>query len=130
MSKRSTSVLILATALAASAGRSPARADSKDAEKAARAAAILAARLLLKDPLDKSCTDAGLVECQHLTEGVLLFVEGRVELGKQNLRDVAQANAPDQVRTVAQAITVIGGIPGAEKYLGPILRCGALPDGR
>lgn len=86
-----------------------------------KAAGSLGARIMLKDPVDGKCTEAGLKQCNDITEGVLLFVDGKSDEGKEHLRTAALANSPEQTEDFAKAIVAIGEIPGAAEYIGPVL---------
>ncbi len=81
----------------------------------------MGARLVLKDPIDKKCTEANLKSCSDITEGLLLFAENKAEDGKVHLRTAALANSPEDVKNFANLITALGSIPGVAQYLGPVL---------
>ncbi len=112
---------IICVVVGATVGFAPTSPASAQFGNLVKVAGTAGARLLLKDPIDKKCTDAGLKNCQDITEGLLLYAEGKPEDGKPHLRTAALANSPDQVQTFATAITAIGDIPGTAKYLGPVL---------
>lgn len=76
---------------------------------------------MLKEPVDKRCRDAGLQQCEEITEGVLLYVEEKPADGKEHLRVAVAANSPANRQNFASAITAIGDLPGTAQYMGPVL---------
>ena len=86
-----------------------------------KSAGSLGARLVLKDPVDGKCRDAGLAECADVTEGILLFVERNPSEGKERLRIAAAANSPENLKLFARALVAIGDLPGTASYLGSVL---------
>ncbi len=76
---------------------------------------------IIKDPIIEKCTSAGIQGCPDLTDGVILFVEGKQDEGKEKVLHGAAANSPEQLREFAVILQLIGKIPGTEEYMGPIL---------
>ena len=84
-------------------------------------AGTLGARIVLKGPVDQKCSESGLRECSSITEGMLLYVEGKPVEGKEYLRVGTIANSPEALKAYAKAISALGTIPGASPYMGPVL---------
>jgi len=76
------------------------------------------ASLVLKAPIADKCAESGLKACDTITEGALLFAEGKKAEGKAKLQEGVAANSPDDVRTFARAVRLIGSLPGVNKYAG------------
>ncbi len=76
------------------------------------------ASFVLKTPIADKCAESGLKECEKITEGALLFAEGKKAEGKAKLQEGVAANSPDDVRTFAKAVRLIGSLPGVSKYAG------------
>ena len=78
------------------------------------------AQLILKSPIEERCGSAGLQGCPELTEGVLLFVEGKDADGKLKLEQAAAQNAPAKLRKFAKALRQLKKIPGTAQYMKPV----------
>lgn len=76
------------------------------------------ASLVLKAPIADKCAESGLKACDTITEGALLFAEGKKAEGKAKLQEGVAANSPDDVRTFARAVRLIGSLPGVSNYAG------------
>ncbi len=77
--------------------------------------------LIIKDPIVEKCTSAGIQGCPDLTDGVVLFVEGNQDEGKSKVLHGTAANSPEQLREFATILQLVGKIPGATGYMGPVL---------
>jgi hypothetical protein len=78
------------------------------------------AGLLLKSPAESQCVEAGLKGCPQMAEGLVAFVEGDKARGQQLLGEGAAENAPDDLRKFADIVVLLGNIPGAKQYAGPV----------
>jgi hypothetical protein len=79
-------------------------------------AACSGVQVLLKNPVESKCGSAGLKGCPEMTEGVLLYVEGKEPEGKDKLIKGANENTPDKVKEFAKQLHALKEIPGAQKY--------------
>lgn len=77
--------------------------------------------MVLKEPIAARCRSIGLHGCSDMTEGVIHYVSGEKEDGRNKILSGAAENAPEQVRAFAFALTTLGTIPGTESFMGPIL---------
>jgi hypothetical protein len=73
--------------------------------------------VVLKSPVESKCASAGLKGCPELTDGVLLFVEGKKDEGKVKLEQAAGANAPAKVKKFAKLIKQLNKVPGTGPYM-------------
>jgi hypothetical protein len=73
-------------------------------------------QVILKPPVEKQCSKAGLEGCPEFTQGVLMYIEGDEANGKVALEKGAAANAPAKVRKFAKMIKKLKKIPGASSY--------------
>ena len=89
-----------------------------------------AASLVLKSPIAEKCRDAGLRGCDDLADGVIEYATGDREEAKAKLKKGAAANAPDQLQEFAAKLRMLKSIPGADKYMGPILEVADLLAGK
>lgn len=80
------------------------------------------AQVVLKSPIESQCGEAGLQGCAEITEGVLLFVEGKEDQGQEKLTKGAAQNAPEKVQKFAQGLRELKKIPGADSYMQPIMK--------
>jgi hypothetical protein len=76
--------------------------------------------VVLKSPVESKCSSAGLQGCPDLTQGVLVYVEGKHEEGKDLLVRGAAQNAPGKVKKFAKSIRELKQIPGASNYAKPL----------
>ncbi len=76
--------------------------------------------VVLKSPVESKCSSAGLQGCPELTQGVLVYVEGKHEEGKDLLVKGAAQNAPGKVKKFAKSIRELKQIPGASGYAKPL----------
>jgi hypothetical protein len=79
------------------------------------------AGLVLKSPINSKCESAGLKGCPELTEGALLYVEGKKAEGKEQLLAGAAQNAPAKVKKFAAAIRELRNIPGVADKVKPLM---------
>jgi hypothetical protein len=80
------------------------------------------ATIILKSPVESKCSAQGLKGCPELVDGVLLYVEGKEDEGKDKLLRGAAQNAPGKVKKFAKAIKELDKIPGTQKYMAPIMK--------
>lgn len=78
------------------------------------------ASLVLKTPVSNQCAQAGLVGCDELSEGVLLFAEGKQGEGAAKLQAGAAQNPPEKVKQFAAQLDTLSSLPGAGKYAGAL----------
>lgn len=79
------------------------------------------AELLIKTPAEAACTDAGLRGCPEIAKGIVSFLDGNQQKGKELLAEGAAQNSPDELRQLADGILLLSQIPGASQYAGPIV---------
>ncbi|MFT3767581.1 MAG: hypothetical protein QM820_19170 [Minicystis sp.] len=79
------------------------------------------AQLVLKSPVESKCNSAGLKGCPELTEGVLLYVEGKKDEGKEKITAGAAQNAPAKVKQFAQGLRELKKVPGVADHMKPIM---------
>lgn len=72
--------------------------------------------VVLKAPVNDKCAGAGLKGCPLLTDGVILYVSGKEDEGKDKLVRGAADNAPADVKKFAKQIKLLKKIPGAGAY--------------
>lgn len=78
------------------------------------------ASLVLKTPVSNQCAQAGLIGCDELSEGVLLFAEGKQSEGAAKLQAGAAQNPPEKVKQFAAQLGTLSSLPGAGKYAAAI----------
>lgn len=78
-------------------------------------------KLIFKSPVESKCNSAGLKGCPEFTEGVLLYIEGKEDEGKDMLLRGAAQNAPAKVKKFAKAIRELKRIPGAASHVKPLM---------
>lgn len=78
------------------------------------------ASLVLKTPVSNQCAQAGLVGCDELSDGVLLFAEGKQSEGAAKLQSGAAQNPPEKVKQFAAQLGTLSSLPGAGKYAGAL----------
>ena len=83
------------------------------------------ASLVLKTPVSNQCEKAGLVGCDTLSEGVLLFAEGKQSEGSAKLQSGAAQNSPEKVKQFAAQLGTLSSLPGAGKYAAAISQVAA-----
>lgn len=84
------------------------------------------ARLVLESPVAERCTSAGLDACPQLTEGVMLYMEGKPEAARPKLEEAAGANSPEKIREFSDGLQMLQRIPGAGSYVGPLAEIAAM----
>jgi hypothetical protein len=83
------------------------------------AVACASSRLVLEKPVADQCMSAGLKGCPHITEGILLYVEGEKAQGAEKLeRGIAQ-NKPKELQEFAGTLQTLSSLPGADSLWGP-----------
>jgi hypothetical protein len=88
-----------------------------------------AASLVLKPPIVDKCKDAGLRGCDELADGAILYATGQKVEGQEKLEKGAAKNAPAKVRAFATKLRMLNGIPGADQYVGPLLKVADILSG-
>jgi len=78
------------------------------------------ARLVPEQPVAEQCTSAGLDGCPELTEGVLLYVEGKAAEGTAKIEEGARENEPDKLREFASTVEKVTSLPGISSYAGQV----------
>jgi hypothetical protein len=78
------------------------------------------ASLVLKTPVSKQCASVGLLGCDELSDGVLLYAEGKGREGAEKLQAGAAQNAPEKIKEFAELLETLSNLPGAGKYAGAI----------
>lgn len=78
------------------------------------------AELVLKIPVSAGCKEIPLKECDELTDGLILYVEGKKEEGKPHVAKAVSANSPTELRRFAAFLQSIRGVAGAEEYMQPV----------
>jgi hypothetical protein len=58
--------------------------------------------------------------CAELAEGVVAYIEGDEPRAQENAKQVVAVNTPENVKLVAQAVVLVGKIPGAGGYVAPL----------
>lgn len=74
------------------------------------------ASLVLKTPVSNQCAKAGLLGCDQLSEGVLLYAEGKGSEGAAKLQSGAAQNSPEKVKQFAAQLDTLSSLPGAGTY--------------
>jgi hypothetical protein len=92
-------------------------------------AVCLAAALVLKPPIVDKCKEVGLRGCAELADGAILYVTGQKAEGQEKLEKGAAKNAPAKVREFATKLRMLKSIPGADQYIGPLLKVADLLSG-
>lgn len=77
--------------------------------------------MVLKSPVESKCGSAGLKGCPELTEGVLLYVEGKEPEGKDKLIKGAAENAPGKVKEFAKQLKLLKDVPGVSAHMKKVL---------
>ncbi len=76
----------------------------------------LGARTILETPVTQRCEATGLKGCPKITDGVLLYLDGKHDEGSSKLRDGAAENEPEKLRAFADAVKKLASVPGADSY--------------
>jgi hypothetical protein len=77
--------------------------------------------MVLKSPVESKCGGAGLKGCPELTDGVLLYVEGKEPEGKDKLIKGAAENAPEKVQEFAKQLKLLKDVPGVASHMKKVL---------
>jgi len=77
--------------------------------------------VVLKSPVESKCSSAGLKGCPELTDGVLLYVQGEEQKGKDKLIKGAAENAPGKVKEFAKQLKLLKQIPGVSAHMKKVL---------
>lgn len=85
-------------------------------------ACVGGAQMMLKGPVTDQCTSVGLNGCDEITEGALLYADGKQIEGEKKLERGLHANAgkATELKKFADAIALVGRIPGASQYVAPL----------
>jgi hypothetical protein len=80
------------------------------------------AQLVLKSPIEDRCTAAGLKGCEQIADGATLYADGNEPEGEQKLAQGLRANADKaaELRKFADALELVGKVPGAGQYAAPL----------
>ena len=78
------------------------------------------AEVVLKIPVSTGCKEVPLKECDELTDGLLLYVEGKQEEAKPRVAKAVSANSPADLRRFVGFLQSLRGLTGAEGYLKPV----------
>ena len=78
--------------------------------------------VIFKSPVEEKCGKVPLKGCGEMTEGVILFIEGKDEEGKVKIEKAAASNAPAKLKKFAKMIKQLKKIPGAEKYTATLVK--------
>ncbi len=83
---------------------------------------VPSAQLVLKGPIADQCTSAGLKGCDEISEGALLYADGKPIEGEQKLARGLRANAKKaaELKKFADALELVGKVPGASQYVAPL----------
>jgi hypothetical protein len=78
-----------------------------------------AASLVLKSPVEDKCKELKLKSCDHLSEGVVLYIDGNKAKGYQELRAGIASNAdePIKLKALAQGLKLLQKAPGVGPYV-------------
>lgn len=74
------------------------------------------ASIILKPPIVDRCSSAGLKGCEQITDGVIQWVEGHKDEGRDLIERGAAKNAPKEVRTFSTGLRLVANMPGMESY--------------
>ena len=85
---------------------------------------------VLKPPLNEGCKSSGLKGCEHITDGVIAFVEGKEEKGTRALVKAAAANSPAQMQAFIKVLKDLEKVPGTSDFMGPIMQVVAILEGK
>jgi hypothetical protein len=88
------------------------------------------AQLVLQHPISSQCESTGLKACDELTRGALLYADGEPEEGKAALQRglVANIDKAAELKKFADAMKLLGKVPGAGQYVAPLRPVIALID--
>jgi hypothetical protein len=107
---------------------SPIRRDRSPVLQVALAAAALAsvacsgAQMVLRDPIENRCKDAGLRGCEDLADGILLYVEGQKPLGYDKVKQGVAVNMdePAKIKTLVVGLKLLQQAPGVGPYVAQV----------
>ncbi len=85
-------------------------------------ACVPSAQLVLKGPIADQCTSAGLKGCDEIADGALLYADGKPIEGERKLARGLRANARKaaELKKFADALELVGKVPGASQYVAPL----------
>jgi hypothetical protein len=88
------------------------------------------AQLVLQHPISSQCESTGLKGCDELTRGALLYADGDPEQGRAVLTKglVANYDKAAELKKFADAMKLLGKVPGAGQYVGALRPVIALID--
>lgn len=78
------------------------------------------ATMMLKQPVQDQCAGAGLQGCDRISEGVLKFIDGDKDGGREKILAGAAANSGEKIQAFAQRLETIKQLPGAGSFVAPV----------
>lgn len=85
--------------------------------------------LIVKPPVVSRCEETGLKGCDEITDGVLLWADGKKEEARTKLRAGIAKNSTTRVRKYAANLKIVASMPGISDYSAPIIEvCDLLAD--
>lgn len=84
--------------------------------------------VVLKFPVSEGCKEIQLKECDELTDGVLLYVEGKQEEARSHVGKATRANSPTELRRFAAFLLSLKKLAGTEEYMKPVFEIAGLID--
>lgn len=85
--------------------------------------------IIVKPPVVSRCEETGLKGCDEITEGVLLYAEGKKDEAREKLRAGVAKNSSTRVRRYAANLKIVASLPGISDYAEPIREvCDLLAD--
>ncbi len=80
------------------------------------------AQFVLQQPVAARCTTAGLRDCETITQGTLLYADGKPNAGRQILLQGLRSNAGKsaELERYAHGLEVIGDVSGDGEYQTPL----------
>lgn len=88
------------------------------------------ASLVLKEPVANQCQGAGLQSCDKLSEGILKYVDGDKDAGRDKILAGAAANTGPKLKTFVEALRGLKDFPGAGSFKEPIEEIIGMLDAR
>ncbi len=85
--------------------------------------------LVLKPPLSDACSSTGLKGCPELTDGIILYVEGKEKKAQRKLIKAAGKNSPAELQAFLELLKGLGDLPGLGEHMKPILEVVAILEG-
>lgn len=85
--------------------------------------------MLLQSPIANQCKESGLKGCDNITEGVLSYINGDKEKGKNKIIKGASENAPQEILLFSDKLKTVSQIPGLESFAEPLAEISNLLKG-